>query len=86
MDDDGYGNPEFGPPCPRCKSEMDWVHCDLCEDGYILSDADDFTDSSVAEKCEQCMGSGGTWFCWGCMYTATDAELNEPQELNQREE
>lgn len=84
---DGDANPEFGPNCPKCKKEMDWIHCDLCgEEGYIESDADDYSDRTVIEKCTECMGSGGTWFCWDCMYTVTDAELREPQELNQREE
>ena len=84
---DGDCNPEFGPPCPNCKAEMDWEQCHACDtDGYIESDADDYTDRTVTEKCMVCMGDGGFWYCGNCGYTVTEAELKEPQELNQREE
>lgn len=84
---DGDANPEFGPDCPDCKTEMDWGDCHACDmDGYIEIDADDYTDRVVNEKCSACMGDGGFWICDTCGYTVTDAELREPQELNQREE
>lgn len=84
---DGDGNPEYGPPCPECKAEMVWEDCHACDgDGYIESEADDYTDRVVTEKCMVCLGDGGFWFCDNCAYTVTNAELREPQELNQQED
>lgn len=84
---DGDANPEFGPPCPKCGAEMDWMDCELCgTEGYIESDADDYTDRTVVEKCMACMGDGGVWYCELCGSQYTEAYLREPQELNQREE
>lgn len=84
---DGDANPEFGPPCPECKAEMDWEDCHACgAEGYLENEVDDYSDRTVIEKCIVCMGAGGFWYCGNCGHTLTEAELKQASELHQREE
>lgn len=89
---DGDGAPEFGPPCPKCKAEMDWMDCDTCggQGGFnndeLMEDDPLWYEGVEWEQCETCLGDGGWWYCGNCGHTVTEAELTEESELHQQEE
>lgn len=55
--------------CPACDWEMIWTDCDLCGgEGYFdwetLQEQDPlWYQPDDTERCEQCSGRGGWWWC-----------------------
>ena len=48
---------ENGMMCARCATEMDFVECNHCTDGYIE------VQSGKMVTCTACHARGGDWFC-----------------------
>jgi len=71
---------------------MDWMDCDTCggrggfNNDELMEDDPLWYEGVEWEQCETCLGDGGWWYCGNCGHTVTEAELKEPQELNQRED
>lgn len=60
--------------CPRCSKDgpccqIEWVHCDQCEDGYDGHDCgEDCCACACPEEnlvCQVCYGKCGWWICGG---------------------
>ena len=78
-DDDYSCDVEADPCCEVCGSALEWVDCDLCggEGGF---DGDELMEQDPLwygpddyERCEQCQGRGGWWWCPNARQHETEA-------------
>lgn len=64
-----YEDEPSGPVCSHCGQDLDWEDCDLCGgEGYFDWEDLQFEDPlwyqpGDTERCEQCSGKGGWWWC-----------------------
>ena len=73
----GYYKTPFGqePFCTVCGSDVLWVDCENCEDGYSHHDCGEDTccclDPLPNVVCDWCDGKGGWYVCLHCDKTET---------------
>jgi hypothetical protein len=64
-----YGDEPALSLCKHCGRELEWIECDQCGgEGYFdwetLQDEDPlWYGPDDTERCEQCRGDGGWWWC-----------------------
>jgi len=72
QEDVGYYNLPWGkePYCKKHGSDVYWVECEHCEDGYSDHDCGEDTccclDPLPNVTCDICNGDGGWFVCPGC--------------------
>lgn len=76
-----------GPYCEVCGGELEWDDCDTCGgEGEFDWETLQFDDPlwyqpGDVERCSQCEGKGGWWYCWN-----TDAPAHTAQRLEEEKE
>jgi hypothetical protein len=66
--------------CPVCDAEMEWIECDMCEDGMIDEAEDDpinFAPGEELTPCHHCDGNGGWLECTRLPHTKEQLDLWE---------
>lgn len=66
------------PRCKKCHSDVYWVDCPNCEDGYSSHDCGEDTccclDPLPNVVCDWCNGEGGHYHCPNCDGKETERE------------
>ena len=59
-----------GPYCKRCGSDVKWVECEHCEDGFSGHECGEDVccclDPRPNVPCDVCLGEGGWFYCPKC--------------------